>query len=257
MSPDDLDDFNYDPTPFEASEDPPDIDLALPVSPKPPVGITRKIDNLTRMWTSEMSDSRQVSRYEEFYTGTALGLDRLINELTVLRVMLSEEAAKPSRGAKVDMRGRPKRSDEAITRQFLHDNLSAFFAQLDGENAFLDEMEKAYLVNEVGEALIRPVMKYATTKIQEFLDQVDESKFRNPDVVIKLADSITKMEKARQAIEDQLSKMKVEARVAAIIYQILVVLRQKCPDQIILRDVAKGLEDIIKAENLEISMENL
>lgn len=253
MSSNDFLDIEPDSTPFDAQ----DTALVQASEASSPSGITKKMHGITRLWTEGITDQSQVDRFQEFCAGTAIGLDRLINELAVLRMMLADEAAKPARGSKVDMRGRPKKSSEAVARQFLQESIVEFFGGIDDHDAFLDELEKSYLTNELSEFLVKPVMRYGIMKIQEFLDERDETKYRDPDIIIKLADTITRMEKSRQVIEDQLGKMKVEARVGAIINQILIVLAQKCPDKMVLREVAKGLEAVIKAEDLDIKWESM
>lgn len=213
--------------------------------------IPRRIQELTRLWTENEQSQQQVDKFNNFYESTVLGLDVLINELARMKMIYAEESSKPMYTARYETRGRHSKSAEDEARGLLEDNILSCLNTLN-TNSSLDDSEIAYLAENVTEFLIRPILKYTASKIQEYIDSVDMSKYRDNDICVKLANTITNMEKTRQNISDTASKMQTEARVALIMNQILIVLNNHITDKTTLRRIAQAFKDITKQENLDI-----
>lgn len=248
MDEDEIIDFDKELTSFDASDGFPAVvqDSNIP-------SVVRRVNDLRDLWTKDFTDQPSVDRYEMWREATALGVDRYVNELARMRMIFEMESSKPPRSRKFQTRGRPKKTDEALVSQIVRETLQTCFDRVDKREDFLDDLEVSYLINELTENLIRPVMRYGSVKVQEFLDNYDESEFLNIDECTKLAKVISQLEKDRQSVTDQLTKGQIEARVGFVINQLLTVLVSKLKgDQYLVEEIVKAFQEILKGEDLDI-----
>lgn len=234
--------------PFEDVNDlPKDVVYDLPGKQ-----VAQKLEKYSQIWISEETTQNKVDNYKLFVESTVLGMDRLIHEISKLRQILAEEAAKPVKGEKLSTRGRHKRSDEETCQFLIETTLKKVFSEANTKGDFLDELETDYFIKTFAEAFIQPMMRFSTIKLQEFIESTDDSKYRDNDTCIKLAKAISDLEKTRSTLEVQMSKSKIEARVGAIISQLISVLSRKIRDKGLLAEVCQGIEELIKTEDMEI-----
>ena len=230
---------------------------------KPPTmkTVTQKsinqIQNLCKLYTLNFDDQETIDRYIEFYKSTAARLDPLVNECSIIRMILAEEASKPpmSKRDKIFRESGQgvtlKEEIESVKENLLADTLINILNIVSRDSELTEETSER-LYKLISDALAPKIVRYGDKRIEDYLSTDNTSKYRNDALIIKLANTINQMEKTRQTIADSLGKAQIQVRFNLLVHQLLNILEKKCKDRLLLRDVALAIQELAKQEELEI-----
>lgn len=217
----------------------------------------QSINQLVSLYTARFDDQEAVERFREFYRSSSLRLDPLVNECAVLRMILADEASKPpkvkaAQRYKEELKsGNFKADEEEVSEKVIGPTVYAVLNAAQKTYELEDDVVDA-LMNNLVKNLSPKVVRYGDERVERYIKEDDASLWRNDELIVKLSNSITQLEKARQSIQDSLQKAQVEVRFNLLVHQVLNVLDKKCKDKLLLRDIALAIEEMAKNEELEI-----
>lgn len=217
----------------------------------------QSINQLVSLYTARFDDQEAVERFREFYRSSSLRLDPLVNECAVLRMILADEASKPpkvkaAQKYKEELKsGNFKADEEEVSEKVVGPTVYAVLNAAQKTYELEDDVVDALMSNLV-KNLSPKIVRYGDERVERYIKEDDASLWRNDELIVKLTNSITQLEKARQTIQDSLQKAQVEVRFNLLVHQVLNVLDKKCKDKLLLRDIALAIEEMAKNEELEI-----
>jgi len=217
----------------------------------------QRLNQLANLYGASFNDEESLNRFRDFYHSASLRLDPLVNECAVLRMIMAEEAAKPSRAKMAEIQR--KRRDSAgikdeesyVKSSFLEE---AVYVVLNSaqKSLDLDEDTVESLLTALVNGLSRKIVRYGDERVERFMEEDNPALWRDDTLITKLASAITNIEKARQTIQDSLHKAQVEVRFNLLVHQVLNILDKKCKDKLLLRDVALAIQELAKEEEIEV-----
>lgn len=219
--------------------------------------IVKSIDfsNVVGAFANKFQTQDQFDEFVQFYRSTAAKLDPLVNECAAMRMLLAAEMGKPTQDTELDNyeEAGGGNAESYVQNVVLENTLTSSMRAMKVAFEF-DDVTATELTQALIDALTRPILRYGDYAVREYIAEQDNSKYRDPTLCVKLANTITMLEKARQNIDDSMAKGQVEVRFNLFVYRVMSVIEKVLDGQPqLLRRVYLGIDEIAKDEGLQVN----